>query len=409
MIGTSGKRFQVFISSTFVDLKDARKEVSEALLKANCFPAGMELFPAADMEQFEYIKEIISESDYYVVISAGKYGTLHPSTGVSFTEMEYDFAVSIGIPIIRLLHKDPFNSLRGEHIESKPALRKKLQNFRDKLSTERLVSFWSSSAELGTNTVLGLIDAQKRKPAIGWIRADNAENRADRLELDKLRAENDELKKGFSQEAAINVDSEFSSLSPILCRIYERTEKAIHQFENQNIFGKGSPREASLNDAVFSITDKFSCISAQFYAERLIAAFLHEDEFPSADKLAGAIANDNKLQMLASVVDMCDAIPIVKTLEQLGILSTGEKRNFRNPYYFQDENVEANYLNANHWNLTEKGRKLALHLSKPGTFIQSSDWQNISFKTKESKEAQRIAKAESEANANREISNEIPF
>ena len=46
------KRYQVFISSTYQDLQDARQEVSQALLKTDCFPAGMELFPAADEEQF---------------------------------------------------------------------------------------------------------------------------------------------------------------------------------------------------------------------------------------------------------------------------------------------------------------------------------------------------------------------
>ncbi|MEO1406102.1 MAG: DUF4062 domain-containing protein [Pseudomonadota bacterium] len=44
------RRYQVFISSTYNDLKDARQEVSQALLRADCFPAGMELFPATDME-----------------------------------------------------------------------------------------------------------------------------------------------------------------------------------------------------------------------------------------------------------------------------------------------------------------------------------------------------------------------
>ena len=64
------KRYQVFISSTFQDLKNARQEVSQALLRADCFPAVMELFPAADEEQFEFIKTIIDQSDYYIETSA---------------------------------------------------------------------------------------------------------------------------------------------------------------------------------------------------------------------------------------------------------------------------------------------------------------------------------------------------
>ncbi len=103
------KRYQVFISSTFQDLRNARQEVSQALLRADCFPAGMELFPAADEEQFEFIKTVIDQSDYYIIISAGRYGSIHPETGLSYTEMEYDYAVKVGKTVIRLLHKDPFN------------------------------------------------------------------------------------------------------------------------------------------------------------------------------------------------------------------------------------------------------------------------------------------------------------
>jgi len=126
------KRYQVFISSTFQDLKNARQEVSQALLRADCFPAGMELFPAADEEQFAFIKTVIDQSDYYIIISAGRYGTIHPETGLSYTEMEYDYAVETGKPVIRLLHKDPFNELKGEFIEKKDKGRRALKNFERK-------------------------------------------------------------------------------------------------------------------------------------------------------------------------------------------------------------------------------------------------------------------------------------
>ena len=75
------KRYQVFISSTFQDLQNARQEVSQALLRADCFPAGMELFPAADEEQFEFIKTVIDQSDYYILISVERYGSIHLETG----------------------------------------------------------------------------------------------------------------------------------------------------------------------------------------------------------------------------------------------------------------------------------------------------------------------------------------
>ena len=52
------KRYQVFISSTYTDLIEERKKIQEILLMADCIPAGMEAFCAADEEQFEYIKKV---------------------------------------------------------------------------------------------------------------------------------------------------------------------------------------------------------------------------------------------------------------------------------------------------------------------------------------------------------------
>jgi len=44
------KRYQIFVSSTFADLKDERQQVIQALMEMDCIPSGMELFPAQDDE-----------------------------------------------------------------------------------------------------------------------------------------------------------------------------------------------------------------------------------------------------------------------------------------------------------------------------------------------------------------------
>jgi len=78
------KRFQVFISSTFADLEEDKKEVMEAIINLDCFPAGMEMFPATDTEQFEYIKSIIDASDYYNNNSEVKDNHVKSNTQVEF-------------------------------------------------------------------------------------------------------------------------------------------------------------------------------------------------------------------------------------------------------------------------------------------------------------------------------------
>ena len=70
------KKYQIFISSTFDDLKEERQKVRDAILSMYHFPIGMEMFSAADEEQWNTIKETIDSSDYYVVIIAHRYGSV---------------------------------------------------------------------------------------------------------------------------------------------------------------------------------------------------------------------------------------------------------------------------------------------------------------------------------------------
>lgn len=85
------KRYQVFVSSTFLDLQEERQEVMQALLELDCIPSGMELFPAANEDQWSLIKKVIDDCDYYIVVLAGRYGSVGPD-GYSYTEMEYRYA-----------------------------------------------------------------------------------------------------------------------------------------------------------------------------------------------------------------------------------------------------------------------------------------------------------------------------
>src|SRR5215813_10584151 len=98
------KRYQVFVSSTYDDLREERQEVMQALLELDCIPAGMELFQAANQDQWTLIKRVIDDCDYYLVIIGGRYGSIGPD-GSSYTQMEYEYALSQKKPVIAFLHK----------------------------------------------------------------------------------------------------------------------------------------------------------------------------------------------------------------------------------------------------------------------------------------------------------------
>ncbi|SDU01987.1 protein of unknown function [Stappia sp. ES.058] len=182
------KRYQVFISSTFNDLKSARHEVSQALLETDCFPAGMELFPAADDEQMDFIKKIIDQSDYYLLIIAGRYGSQDPTTKLSYTEMEYDYAVKKRKPIIALIHQNP-DEIPLSQSEKNEEDRKKLAAFRQKVQTGRIVKYWKTPSELGKEAIVSLNWAKNHKPATGWVRADGIATKDAELRISELEKE----------------------------------------------------------------------------------------------------------------------------------------------------------------------------------------------------------------------------
>lgn len=178
------KRYQIFISSTFADLKDERNLVMQAVLERKCFPAGMELFPAIDREQFEYIKKVIDDSDYYLLIIGARYGSLDEN-GVSFTEKEYDYAVRKGIPVIAFLHSD-INSIPLKKTDGDKELMQKLEAFRCKVQTGRLVNYWKDPHELKAKVISSLVDVFDEQPKIGWIRADKVASGDAQKEIERL-------------------------------------------------------------------------------------------------------------------------------------------------------------------------------------------------------------------------------
>lgn len=202
------KRYQVFVSSTYSDLQNERQKVMHTLMNMNCIPVGMEFFPSTDKEQFSYIKRVIDDSDYYVLIVGGRYGSLSEE-GISYTEMEFNYAKEKNIPIIAFLHKnmDDIPLGKSEKDESK---RKMLENFRKKVSTGRLVSFWTNIDELCGQVAVSISQTIINDPAIGWVRANLQTNVESLQELNMLRKE---LASAKTELAKVKDTKQYQSLN----------------------------------------------------------------------------------------------------------------------------------------------------------------------------------------------------
>jgi Domain of unknown function (DUF4062) len=186
------KRHSIFISSTFEDLKTERQAVQDAIISAGDFPVQMESFPAADEDQFEFIKALIDKCDYYVLIVAGRYGT--PSNdGVSYTEKEYRYAKSKGIPILAMMHENR-GSLPANLSEDTADGKTRLAVFITEVESNRLRKLWKTTDALKLAVREALDHAKITKPAVGWIRGDTIASLAALEELNEVRKENEKYR-----------------------------------------------------------------------------------------------------------------------------------------------------------------------------------------------------------------------
>lgn len=182
------KKYQVFISSTYSDLKEERRKILDILLMADCIPAGMEAFVATDDEQFEVIKRVIDLCDYYVLIIGKRYGSVNPQTALSYTEMEYQYAKEQGIPVLVFAIDESVN-LPEEKTEQNVDSIDKLKTFREKAMKNTLASIWKDSEDLTKHLAVSIMKAKHEIKRPGWQRAVDYDEVSLRREIMELSEE----------------------------------------------------------------------------------------------------------------------------------------------------------------------------------------------------------------------------
>ena len=86
------KKYQIFISSTYRDLIDVRNIAINTIIKMGHLPMGSEFLSASGSSILEYIKSVISLSDYVLLIIGDRYGSINED-GMSYIEEEYNHAL----------------------------------------------------------------------------------------------------------------------------------------------------------------------------------------------------------------------------------------------------------------------------------------------------------------------------
>ena len=181
------KKLQVFVSSTYTDLIEERQAAVEAILDAGHIPAGMELFKAGNRSQLETIYRWIDESDVYMLILGGRYGSIEEESGLSYIELEYRYALSKNMPVFTIVLSKSFltskiNILGLEHIIE--------QNNNDKYKLfkkfvmSKIIRKSDDCKDIQMHIVLTLNEFKDQYNLPGWIRGDYIKN--NNTEFDNL-------------------------------------------------------------------------------------------------------------------------------------------------------------------------------------------------------------------------------
>ena len=256
----NGKKFQVFISSTYIDLIEERRKVLDVLLMADCIPAGMEAFVATDNEQFEVIKKVIDLCDYYVLIIGQRYGSINESTGISYTEMEYEYAKQQGVPVL-VFAIDNSVVLPEEKKENDPIKIEKLKNFRAKALNNRLASMWNDSGDLAGKVAISIMHAKTEIARPGWQRAVDYDEASLRKQIMELTKANQEI-----TEKLNNAEAKITDLTSHTDLAFDDCEYTIayHYYIKVGTYSSGRPKNEERTLSVsLKLTKIFKTIATE--------------------------------------------------------------------------------------------------------------------------------------------------
>lgn len=173
------KKLQVFISSTSVDLQEERQAAIEAILDTGHIPAGMEMFKGG-RSIMETIYHWIDQSDVYVLVLGGKYGSVEEGKSKSYTELEYDYAVSKGMPIFEIFLTETFlyqkAAVQGGEIIFEQDHKEEYRQFKKSVEDKREVQYANNLDDLKRKIQINIntIVNDSEFHLLGWLRADQS-------------------------------------------------------------------------------------------------------------------------------------------------------------------------------------------------------------------------------------------
>jgi hypothetical protein len=267
------RKLQVFVSSTYSDLIEERQAAVAGILKAGHIPAGMELFTAGDKSQMKTIEQWIDESDVYMLILGGRYGSVEPTTNMSYTEVEYDYAIgrrkALFAVVITEAALEQKVRLNGTHFLEKDHPRE-LKRFREKV-LRNISSFFSDPKDIKLCVHESLSTFATDPKLQGWVSGENSHLL--RGQIDALRMENATLIQSLRAEREGRPDRLFQR------KEYMRIMEAIQIWVPAE-FNGGIEQQQTLLSIAYDHRKSLAIGVTNSASSDALEIFLYEDIIP---------------------------------------------------------------------------------------------------------------------------------
>lgn len=152
-MATTEKKAQVtkvFVSSTYQDMIPYRQKVNEAIQRLQQIMVGMELFGSESETPLETCIKRVKESSLFILIVGFRYGCTLEDKGKSITQIEYETALSAGIPtLVYIIDDDQPISLQYVDFNQMD----RLNDFKALLKNRHVVSTFTTPEDLGVKVL----------------------------------------------------------------------------------------------------------------------------------------------------------------------------------------------------------------------------------------------------------------
>jgi len=149
------------ISSTSIDLPEHRRMVMDACLRMGFRPIMMDHLAGQDRSASEVSIGMVKDADVYLGIFAHAYGSNPDNDDRSYTEIEFDEAVKLGIAVIPFFIND--DHPWPPRLVDKGAKAEKLERLKKKVQKDRLVQWFGSPEDLRGLVIHALGEFEKQR------------------------------------------------------------------------------------------------------------------------------------------------------------------------------------------------------------------------------------------------------